>query len=140
LAEASSGLQLAGGHLARLVVAFQFEGDLLAFDEVAHAGALYGRNVDEYVRAAVVRLNEAEALGGIEPFYCAGGHDEPFHSNIDIRRTTLDGCFRLLRGGSSSRGARRHKQISANKVSMSLDTRAVGQCQLFVLRTFRTLP
>ena len=37
-------------------------------------------DMDECVRAAVVRLDEAEALGGIEPFYCASGHDEPFHS------------------------------------------------------------
>jgi hypothetical protein len=36
--------------------------------------------VDKSVSAAVVRLNEAEALGGIEPFYCACGHDEPFQS------------------------------------------------------------
>jgi hypothetical protein len=36
--------------------------------------------VDERVSAAVVRLDEAEAFGGIEPFYCASGHDEPFQS------------------------------------------------------------
>jgi hypothetical protein len=36
--------------------------------------------VNESVRAAVVRLNEAEALGGIKPFYCTSGHDEPFQS------------------------------------------------------------
>jgi hypothetical protein len=37
--------------------------------------------VDEGVSAAVIRLNEAETLGGIEPFNCASGHNEPFHSN-----------------------------------------------------------
>ena len=75
-----SVLQIAGRHLARLVVALEIEADLLAFNELAHAGALDGRDVDEGVSAAVVRLNEAEALGGIEPFYCASGHDEPFQS------------------------------------------------------------
>jgi hypothetical protein len=39
--------------------------------------------MNEGVNAAVVRLNEAEALGGVEPFNCASGHDEPFHSNIE---------------------------------------------------------
>jgi hypothetical protein len=38
--------------------------------------------MDKRISAAVVRLNEAEALGGVEPFNCASGHDEPFHSNI----------------------------------------------------------
>jgi hypothetical protein len=36
--------------------------------------------VNERIGAAVIRLNEAEALGGIKPFNCASGHDEPFHS------------------------------------------------------------
>jgi len=33
--------------------------------------------VNEHIGAAIVRLNEAEAFGGIEPFYCASGHNEP---------------------------------------------------------------
>lgn len=78
-------LEIAGRHLARLVVALEFVADLLAFDDFAHSGALDGRNVYEGVSAAVVRLNEAEALGGIKPFNCASGHDEPSHSNIDDR-------------------------------------------------------
>ena len=42
-------LQLVGGHLARLVVANHFVAKLLALDDVAHAGALDGRDVDENV-------------------------------------------------------------------------------------------
>lgn len=76
----SGCLQVAGRHLARLVVALHVVGKLLAFNDFAHAGAFNCRDVNECVRAAVVRLNEAEALGGIEPFYCASGHNEPFHS------------------------------------------------------------
>jgi len=78
---ALGSLEIAGRHFARLDVALQFEADLLAFDELAHTSALDGRDVDERIGAAIVRLDEAEALGGIKPFNCASGHDEPFHSN-----------------------------------------------------------
>jgi len=74
------GLKIAGRHLARLVVALQVVTNLLAFDDVAHSSALDGRNMDESVVTAVVRLDEAEALGGIEPFYGASVHNEPFQA------------------------------------------------------------
>ena len=73
-------LQIAGRHFAGLVVTLELEADFLAFDEFAHSGAFDGRDVDKSVSAAVVRLNEAEAFSGIEPFNCASGHDEPFQS------------------------------------------------------------
>ncbi|MBB5537973.1 hypothetical protein GGD55_004694 [Rhizobium giardinii] len=79
--EASSdlgSLQLASGHFARLVVAFHLVAKLLAFDDFAHAGPLDSGDVNKYIGAAVIRLNEAEALCGIEPFNCASGHNEPF--------------------------------------------------------------
>src|ERR1700741_588683 len=63
----SGGLQLAGRGLAGALVAFEFEGDLLAFVQRAQAGALHGGDVHEHVRAALVRLNEAEALLAVEP-------------------------------------------------------------------------
>jgi len=78
-----SSLKIASRHFAGLVVALQIVAKLLAFDDFAHSGALDGRDVNERVSAAVVRLDEAEALGGIKPFNCAGDHNEPFHSNID---------------------------------------------------------
>jgi hypothetical protein len=65
------------------VVSLEIEADLLTLDEFAHSGALDGGDMDEGVSAAIIGLNEAEALGGIEPFNCASGHDEPFHSNIE---------------------------------------------------------
>ena len=40
--------------------------DLLAFGEAVHASALDSRDVNENVRCAIIRLNEAIALGGIE--------------------------------------------------------------------------
>ena len=77
-----NSLQIAGRHLARLVVALEVKADLLAFDDFAHSGAFNGRDVNERVSVAVVRLDEAEALGRIKPFNCASGHNKPFHSNI----------------------------------------------------------
>jgi hypothetical protein len=83
-----SGLKLAGGHLARLLIALKLVPDFLTFDDFTHTSALHGRNMNEGVFAAVIGLNKAEALGGIEPFNCASGHDEPFHSNIEETRDT----------------------------------------------------
>jgi len=74
------GLQIGSRHLARLIVALELEADLLPFDKFAHSGALDSGDVHERVCATVIRLDEAEALGGVEPFYCACGHDEPFQS------------------------------------------------------------
>src|SRR5690606_12444852 len=56
-------LEIAGRHLARLVVALQIVAELLAFNNFAHSCTLDGRDVDERISAAVVRLYEAEALG-----------------------------------------------------------------------------
>ena len=71
-------LQLIGGHLARLVVADHLVAELLALYDVAHSGALYGRDVYKNVGRTIVRLNKTKTLGGVEPFNCAGAHDEPF--------------------------------------------------------------
>ena len=80
--ERSGSLEIAGRHLARLAVALQVVADLLTLGDFAHARPLDGRDMDEGVGAAVIGLNKAEALGGIEPFYCAGGHDEPFQKHV----------------------------------------------------------
>lgn len=77
-----SSLKVAGRCFARLAVALQLVAELLAFDDFAHSCTLNSRDVNERICAAIVWLNEAEALSGIEPFNCASGHDEPFHSNI----------------------------------------------------------
>src|SRR4051812_42563867 len=69
-----AGLQLARGHLAAALIALQLEDDLLAFVQRAEARALDGGDVHEDVVAAVVGLDEAEALGGVEPLHGAGSH------------------------------------------------------------------
>ena len=48
--------------------------DLLPFIQGRQAGALDGADVHESVLAAIIRLNEAEALGGIKEFYGAVDH------------------------------------------------------------------
>ena len=73
-----SSLQVVCRHLAGLAVLDELEADLLAVIEATHTSALNSRDVDENVLAAVVRLNEAEALCGVKPFYCASGHNDPF--------------------------------------------------------------
>src|ERR1044071_1317332 len=79
LRHARSGrlLNLEGAEVRRrnLAVAAGFElvRDLLAFAEGRQARALDGGDVDERVLAAVIRLDEAEALGGVEEFHGAIG-------------------------------------------------------------------
>jgi hypothetical protein len=69
-------LQVICGHLAGLVVTNEFVRNLLAIFEAGHASALDSGDVDENVLCAVFRLDEAKALGGIEPFYCSGSHND----------------------------------------------------------------
>ncbi|GGG13603.1 hypothetical protein GCM10010924_48420 [Rhizobium wenxiniae] len=59
-------MKVAGRHFARLHVALEFVAKLLAFNNFAHSGALDGRDVDERVSAAIVRLDEAKTFGGVE--------------------------------------------------------------------------
>jgi hypothetical protein len=70
------GLQVLGRALAAAVVLHEVEAKLLALDERAHAGPFYRRDVDEYVRLAVAKLDESEALGRVEELYCSSIHDD----------------------------------------------------------------
>jgi hypothetical protein len=83
------GLKLLSSHLARPIVAHNFEANFLALDDFAHSSALHGGDVNEHIRPAIVRLNKAESLSGIVPFNCANGHNEPFHGNKKIGRTKV---------------------------------------------------
>src|ERR1700748_3298586 len=67
-------LQIACGELAALAVLFQLVGELLAFPDAAEARALNRRDMHENVRAAVVGLNEAIALRGVEPLHSTCRH------------------------------------------------------------------
>jgi hypothetical protein len=52
-------------------VSFGVEADALTFGQGAHAGLLNGCGVDEYVLAAAVRRDKAEAFSGIEELHCS---------------------------------------------------------------------
>jgi hypothetical protein len=69
---ASLQLQVSSRLLA--AVADDVIGDLGAIRQAVHAGFLDGRDMDEDVLAAAVRLDEAITLGRIEPFHCPARH------------------------------------------------------------------
>src|SRR5215475_8118809 len=56
------------GRLA-LLTALHLVAELLALVQIAHSGPFDGRNVHEHVLRAIVGLDEAVALLGVEPLY-----------------------------------------------------------------------
>jgi hypothetical protein len=72
----SRGLKIAGRGFSCPRVADELELDLLPLGEALPSCTLDGRNMHEYVRVAAVGLDEAEALGGVEPFHCSDVHDD----------------------------------------------------------------
>src|SRR5688500_15494379 len=67
-------LQVRRCFLAAPPVGLHLEGNLLSLDEAPHAGGLQSGRMDEYVLAAVIRLNEAKALLCVVELNCACGH------------------------------------------------------------------
>jgi hypothetical protein len=70
----SGGGDVANRDLAGATVFLRVEGDLLAFAQPADASALERGRMDEHVLAAVIRLDEAEALLVVVEFHCASLH------------------------------------------------------------------
>jgi hypothetical protein len=60
--------------LAALAVDLRFERDLLTFIERAQASTFDGADMNENVGAAIVGLDESEALGCVKPLHCSGSH------------------------------------------------------------------
>jgi hypothetical protein len=73
---ARRGLRPAAGfrRLAAVTARDDLEGHLLVVLQAGQAGALDGGDVHEHVARAAVGGDEAEALGGVEPFHGASGH------------------------------------------------------------------
>jgi len=69
LGRLSDSLQIIGRHFSAFAIGNQLIGQLLAFLQVAQSGSLDGADVNESIGAAIIRLDEAKTLGGIEPFY-----------------------------------------------------------------------
>jgi hypothetical protein len=69
-------LKILSRALAATVVLDNVEAELLAFHDRAQTSAFDGGDVDENVRAAIVGLDEAEALGRIEELDGSDSHDD----------------------------------------------------------------
>src|SRR5215469_17543873 len=70
-------------------VADHFIFDRLTLVESGQAGALDRGDMDEYVFAAALRLNESIALRRVEPFHGAGSHHGLLVCTTDRGRTTI---------------------------------------------------
>jgi hypothetical protein len=83
-----------------------FERHFLAVDEATKAGSFHGADVDENVLRAVIRLDEAVAFGGVEPFNSSGRHFWVFlASKRDDVRAYAVRPWIIKRGWISSAGA-----------------------------------
>jgi hypothetical protein len=98
------GLEVLGSHLASLGVANDIKAELLAFDDVVHAGPLDRGDVDENVRSALIGLDEAEALGAVEPLYSTCRHDDSFQSIIVPSQRNAGGRLTSILKGKFVRG------------------------------------
>jgi hypothetical protein len=78
VADPSDGAEILGSFLAVLRALHNVERNLLAFVQIVHPCPFDSADVDEYVLAAVVGLNEAITLLRIKPLNRSGAHREPF--------------------------------------------------------------
>src|SRR5215471_15256472 len=65
----SDRAQIGRRGLSGLAVGYQVERDFLTLVEAIHPGAFDSADVDEYVLAAIIRLDEAVAFLAVEPLY-----------------------------------------------------------------------
>lgn len=78
--------QIDGSALAVAAVHLDLEIDFLTFAQRSHSRAFDSRDVNKNILLAAVRLDEAEALGGVEKLYSAEGHDNfPLDRQAEIR-------------------------------------------------------
>jgi len=72
------------------IAAFQVEAYLLPFVEIADAGALDRRDMNEHILRTVIGLDEAETLCGVEPFHRSNSH-RSFLKHIAPARERAEG-------------------------------------------------
>src|SRR3954447_19689488 len=96
----SRGLEVDRRGLAVALVGLELVGDLLTFAQAHQAGALHRRDVDEDILAAVVRLDEAVALGLVEPLHRTRFHGPYLFSlcTWTVRETRPARFVELLEG------------------------------------------
>ena len=88
----ADGLEILGGLLAAALIRHQVELDLLALRQMVEAGPFDGADMDEGVLAAVVRQDEAKALGRVKPLHGSHRHEEnPFTAYL-LKKCMATGC------------------------------------------------
>src|SRR5205814_8423625 len=70
----AGGAQIIGRRLARAAIRHDLVGDLLAFTQRSKSGTLDGADMHEHIVAAVIRLDEAVALGCVKPLHGSHAH------------------------------------------------------------------
>src|SRR6188768_1828610 len=80
----SGGAQIVGRRFTRATICHDFVGDLLAFTKRPEAGTLDSADVHEHVIAAVIRLDEAIALGCVKPLHGSHAHGGSPFSDIQV--------------------------------------------------------
>src|SRR6185436_16955288 len=99
----AGGAEIVGRRFARTAVGHDLVGDLLAFAQRSQAGAFDGADVHEHVIAAVVRLNEAVALGCVKPLHGSHAHGgSPFSDILVVTHDWWAGEIEFLEGSSAS--------------------------------------
>jgi hypothetical protein len=98
----SSNLQIFGAAFAAFGIDLDLKRQLLALSQVGQSGAFYGADMNEYIVAAIIWLNEAKSLLAVEPL------DRTCCHNLSLfearqRITTVPLKYKLL---APSRGAR----------------------------------
>lgn len=72
------GGQILSGGLAGLPITNDLIRELLSLVEIRHAGPFDGADMDKYVLAAIIGLDEAEAIAAVKPLYGSLVHGSPF--------------------------------------------------------------
>src|SRR5262249_13144608 len=93
------------GRLATVLLRLDLVGDLLTFLQRLHASTLHRADMDEDVLAAGLRLDKAEAFGGVEPFDGACRHRSLRSSltGLAARTRAASPTIRGSEGGLSER-------------------------------------
>jgi hypothetical protein len=105
--ELGRDLQLVSRRLAAAAIDGKFVTDLLAFREAKQPCALNRADVNEHIRSAGLRLDEAEAFLGVEPFYDTGLHDMSFQEQVPRRTNGAALGIEVLerKSGADAKGA-----------------------------------
>src|SRR6186713_2179349 len=86
----SGGAQIVGRRFARAAICHDFVGDLLAFTKRSKTGTLDSTDVHEHVIAAVIRLDEAIALGCVKPLHGSHAHGgSPFSDILVVAHLSM---------------------------------------------------